>query len=42
MLSSVKLFHFCKSDASAVQGYIQGHWIWHQSKARMWLFISPS
>jgi len=20
---------------------IQGHWLWHQSKARMWLPISP-
>jgi len=41
MAGSVKIFYFCKSDVSAVQGHPRSL-ILHRSKARIRLPISPS
>jgi len=41
MVGFVKLFYFCRSDVSAVQGH-PSRWFWYQSKARMRLPIRPS
>jgi len=41
LAGSKRIFYFCKSDVLAVQGHSRS-WFWCQSKARLWLPISPS
>jgi len=38
----LKFFHCYKSDASAIQGHPRSLTLVYQSKARMWIPISPS
>jgi len=40
MVSSVRRLYFGEGVIRPFKG-IQGHWSWCQSKARMWLPISP-
>jgi len=41
LVGSAKLFYFCKSDVSAIQGHPKSLF-WYESNACMWLPISPS